>query len=169
MRSLALMAMPLLLTTPSRWITHTSSLLHIPNPPQTTIRTILNNIKAISPEFSVEIVHPITLEERSKQMAAAERKKILYRAIFSVVAAIPTFILGIVGMSLLPKTNSFRVYLDEPLWVGSVSELLGLCLSFPHLFTFTQQTSFIPRPTKRLQVFGVLVRHGGVDYLNLAP
>lgn len=96
---------------------------YIPNPPQTTIRTILNNIKAISPEFSVEIVHPITLEERSKQMAAAERKKILYRAIFSVVAAIPTFILGIVGMSLLPKTNSFRVYLDEPLWVGSVSRV----------------------------------------------
>ena len=56
-------------------------------------------------------------------MAAAERKKILYRAIFSVVAAIPTFILGIVGMSLLPKTNSFRVYLDEPLWVGSVSRV----------------------------------------------
>lgn len=96
---------------------------YIPNPPQTTIRTVLDQIKAISPEFVVEIVHPMTLEERSKQMAAAERKKILYRTIFSVIAAIPTFILGIVGMSLLPKTNGFRVYLDEPLWVGSVSRV----------------------------------------------
>ena len=96
---------------------------YVPNVPQTTIRTILAQIKDISPEFDVRIVHPMTLEERSQAMALAERKKLLYRAIFSVIAAIPTFVLGIVGMSLLPKTNDFRKYLDEPMWAGSVSRV----------------------------------------------
>lgn len=94
---------------------------YVPNLPETTIRTILAQIKDISPDFIIKIVHPPTLEERSQAFAKIERRKLLNRAIFSIIAAVPTFIIGIVGMSLLPKTNKMRIYLDEPMWVGSVS------------------------------------------------
>lgn len=96
---------------------------YVPNVPATTIRSILAQVKDISPEFNVKIVHPPTLEERAQEMAMRERKSLLYRAIFSVVTAIPTFILGIVGMSLLPAQNSLRVWLDEPIWAGSVARV----------------------------------------------
>lgn len=124
---------------------------YIPNVPQTTIRTILADIKAISPEFDVKIVHPITLEQRSQAMARAERKRLLYRAIFAVVAAIPTFVLGIVGMSLLPKTNGLRVYLDEPIWAGSVSRVTWAMFIISSCVYFYSANAFHTKALKEVR------------------
>lgn len=96
---------------------------YVPDPPNVTIRKVLEQIKQISPQFETKIVHPMSLEERSMLMTKKEQRKIVFRLILTFVVAIPTFILGIVGMSLLPTHNHFRIYLHEPMWVGAVSRV----------------------------------------------
>lgn len=124
---------------------------YVPDVPRTTLRNILADIESISPEFKVEIVHPPTLEERSQAMARADRKSLLYRAIFSVVVAIPTFILGIVGMSLLPSTNHIRVYLDEPIWAGSVSRATWAMFIMSTFVYFYSANAFHTKALKELR------------------
>jgi Cu+-exporting ATPase len=50
-----------------------------------------------------------------------EQKVLLLRLIFAVVCAVPTFVLGVVYMMLVPKENEVRSYLMEPMLVGNVS------------------------------------------------
>lgn len=94
---------------------------YVPNPPRVAIRTILEKIHSLSPEFKASIVHPLTLEERSAILAKREQRGLALRLLLTIIIAIPTFILGIVGMQLLPHSNEIAQYLDEPMWVGSVS------------------------------------------------
>ena len=42
-------------------------------------------------------------------------------SIVSIVAAIPTFIIGIVYMTLVPSDNSTRMWFMQPMWTGNVS------------------------------------------------
>jgi P-type Cu+ transporter len=94
---------------------------YIPNPPDLTIRHILATLKDVDPVFNPEIYHPPTLEERSKYIQQRERNHILYRLALSVAVAIPTFIIGIVYMSLVSSENPSRVYLEGKMWAGNVS------------------------------------------------
>lgn len=80
-----------------------------------TIRAILSAISVADPAFSPTIYHPPTVEERAAQMHARIRQRILYRVLLSFVVAIPTFIIGIVFMTLVPPRNPGRQYLMEQL------------------------------------------------------
>jgi Cu+-exporting ATPase len=97
---------------------------YVPSPPQLTIRSILENIKRISEQFNITIVHPMSLEERSAKMAHREQIKLARRLLLTFLVAVPTFIVGIVGMSLVPSSNHFRMYLEEPMWAGDVSRAI---------------------------------------------
>lgn len=107
--------------------THTDPILeftYTPNPPFFTIRTLTQTISSSqSPPFNVSVYHPPTLEERAQKMQYAERKALLHRLAFSVLVAIPTFIIGIVYMSLVPDSNSTKMYLMEPMWNGMASRI----------------------------------------------
>lgn len=122
------------LITPISLESPTLKLSYTPKVPKFTIRSIVNAIEnaTIVPsastessnthrEFNVKIIHPLTLEQRSKLIAKRERTRLVYRAIFVIIVAIPTFIIGIVSMALLPSSNSFRQFLHEPMWAGNVS------------------------------------------------
>ncbi|CCH43306.1 Cu2+-exporting ATPase [Wickerhamomyces ciferrii] len=95
---------------------------YIPSPPSLTIRSVLEQIKNAG-NFEVEIIEAISLDEHLRRIARLETIKIAYRLILTTILAIPTFVFGIVGMSLLPKSNGFRQWLDKPLWVGNVSRM----------------------------------------------
>ena len=103
-----------------------STLLHItyiPDPGHLTIRHILDTITSLNPAFTPTVHHPPTLEERARDMQAEERKRVLSRLILCMVVAIPTFVLGIVFMSLVNDKNPIRAYLMGSMWAGNVSRL----------------------------------------------
>lgn len=120
--------------------THTDSVLTIsyqPAPPSFSIRTIISAItSSSSPSFGVSVYHPPTLEELSRALRLRERRDIMFRLIFAVIAAIPTFIIGIVYMTLVKGGNPVKEYLMEPIWAGNASrsEWALLFIATPVMF-----------------------------------
>jgi Cu+-exporting ATPase len=94
---------------------------YLPRVPGFTIRHILLCLKNVDDAFEPSIHHPPTLEERSQKMQTRERTRVLFRLGLSVVAAIPTFIIGIVLMSLVPSTNGGRQFVLQPMWSRHVT------------------------------------------------
>ncbi|KAI1741425.1 heavy metal translocating P-type ATPase [Xylaria scruposa] len=95
-------------------------LTYVPQAPGFTIRHILAAIEASDPAFKASMYHPPTLEERAKRIQAQHQRKIFVRALLTLIIAIPTFIIGIVYMSLLPDSNSGKKYLMKP-WVSGIN------------------------------------------------
>jgi Cu+-exporting ATPase len=94
---------------------------YTPSPPATTIREIIATINAADEAFSASIYHPPSDEERSSDIRRRHRNDILWRLLLALVVAIPTFVIGIVYMSLVSKTNTTRIWFEEPVWAGNVS------------------------------------------------
>ena len=124
-------------------ISHSDPVLRLtytPDPPFFTIRTIIDAIcNTSSPSsvlFSASIHHPPSLEARARHMQAKEQRALLFRLAFSVIVAIPTFIIAIVYMSLVPSSNPTRMWFMEPMWAGNASrsEWALLFLATPVMF-----------------------------------
>ena len=99
-------------------------LTYEPSPPAFTIRDIVSVIVSSSSTFFKVSVHKSpTLEDRARLLQAKEKRSLLYRLGFAVVVAIPTFIIGIVFMSLVSAQNPTRIFLMEPMWSGNASRL----------------------------------------------
>ncbi|OJD16746.1 hypothetical protein AJ78_03125 [Emergomyces pasteurianus Ep9510] len=92
-----------------------------PQPPSMTVRNIISTIESANDAFKASIYHPPTIEDRSRAMQLHERRRLLIRLLFVFIAAIPTFMIGIVWMSLVPSTNNIRKYFYEPIWAGQVT------------------------------------------------
>jgi len=84
-----------------------------------TIRDISATITGINNQFRVVIYHPPTIEERSQAMQLRERYRLLLRLLLSFFVAIPTFLIGVVWMSLVPSTNTIRNFFEENMWAGA--------------------------------------------------
>lgn len=86
--------------------------------------------------FKCNLVEKVSIDEYLIKLAKHETTKILKRLVLSTIFAIPAFIFGIVGMSLVPKHNKFRMWLEEPLWTGNVSRVMWIVffLSTPVYF-----------------------------------
>lgn len=122
---------------------HTDPILRLtytPDPPIFTVRTIIdaicNTSSPSSVPFSASFHHPPSLEARARHMQAKEQHSLLLRLAFSVVVAIPTFIIAIVYMSLVPSSNPTRAWFMEPIWAGNASrsEWALLFLATPVMF-----------------------------------
>ncbi|KAL5121211.1 hypothetical protein ACEQ8H_000679 [Pleosporales sp. CAS-2024a] len=103
-----------------------SPILHIrytPDAPSFTVRDIFDAIAALNPAFHLSIFHPPTIEERAQEMHAHERKLVLFRLVLCIIVAIPTFVLGIVFMSLVKSKNPIKKYLMGTMWAGNVTRL----------------------------------------------
>lgn len=93
-----------------------------PRPPSMTIRTIIAAIASSkSPPFQVSIYQPPSLEDRARAMQQREQTALLRRLALALIIAIPTFLIGIVFMSLVKDTNATKIYLMRPMWAGNVS------------------------------------------------
>ncbi|KAI0751648.1 heavy metal translocatin [Daedaleopsis nitida] len=106
---------------------HTDPILTVtytPSPPRLTIRTIIKTIEGAgesSTHFTATIHRPPSLEDRARYMQRREQRHMLQWLLFSIVGAIPTFIIGIVYMTLVPADNATRMWFEEPIWAGNVS------------------------------------------------
>ncbi|KAL7275573.1 hypothetical protein RUND412_001470 [Rhizina undulata] len=109
---------------------------YYPDPPNLTLRHIAAAIEGASPDFTVVVHHPPTLEERSRKVQLKEQRILLLRLALCITIAIPTFLIGIVWMTLVPKTDRIRLFFEEPMWAGSVSrtEWALFFLSTPVMF-----------------------------------
>ncbi|OIW25237.1 heavy metal translocatin [Coniochaeta ligniaria NRRL 30616] len=95
-------------------------LTYTPEAPEFTVRHILAAIEASDTALTASIYHPPTLEERSRLIQRHHQKQILYRVILTAIICVPTFIIGIVYMSLVPSHNSSKMFLMEP-WTSGIS------------------------------------------------
>ncbi|KAG8727184.1 hypothetical protein FRC12_022731 [Ceratobasidium sp. 428] len=81
-----------------------------------TIRSILNTL----PQPITGIVyHPPSLHSISMRLQAREARKIARLFTIATLFAIPTFVVGIIGMVALPKTHPFRQHIEKPVWGGA--------------------------------------------------
>jgi Cu+-exporting ATPase len=95
-----------------------------PSPPAFTIRDIVSAIvSSSSSPFKVTVHKNPTLEDRARLLHTKEKQSFLYRLVFSVIVAVPTFIIGVLFMSLVSSQNSTRKFLTEPMWSGNTSRL----------------------------------------------
>ena len=103
-------------------------LSYTPSPPDFTMRSILSLFSSGSDgspahPFTATLFEPPTLEERARRMHVREQRALLLRLLFAIVAAIPTFIIAVVYMSLVPSSNSTRMWWMHPLWTGNASRV----------------------------------------------
>ncbi|PYI01368.1 putative copper resistance-associated P-type ATPase [Aspergillus sclerotiicarbonarius CBS 121057] len=96
---------------------------YTPKPPALTVRKILQTIDTAHDLFTATVYRPPSIEDRSRAMQRHERRRLLTRFLFVLIVAIPTFLLGIVFMSLVPSRNKVRKFLEEPMWAGDASRL----------------------------------------------
>jgi Cu+-exporting ATPase len=94
------------------------TILYTPDLPSFTIRNIVAAIAEIDPAFKPTIYHPPTLEERSRKIHTREQLRILLRVALTLALAVPTLVIGIIYMSLIPSNNPGRQYLMTPLRSG---------------------------------------------------
>jgi P-type Cu+ transporter len=105
-----------------------------PEPPSFTVRAILTTISGADPAFAPVIHHPPTVEERAGQILRQHRRQILYRVLLSFIVAIPTLIIGVVYMNLVPPDDPGRRYLMEPLSGVPRAEWALLVMATPVYF-----------------------------------
>lgn len=95
-----------------------------PSPPHFTIRSIISAIVSVElTSYTVSIYCPPTLEEFTRSLQQRERRALLLRLFFTIIIAIPTFIIGVVYMSLIPGGSSTKQYLMGPMWKGNASRI----------------------------------------------
>ena len=92
-----------------------------PSPPDITIRHIIATVKSLDESFNAEIYIPPSIEQRSQAMQKHEQYRLLIRLIFSLVVAIPTLLIGVVWMSLVPASNNVRRFFEKAKWAGTVT------------------------------------------------
>ncbi|QRV72823.1 copper(2+) exporting ATPase [Ceratobasidium sp. AG-Ba] len=101
--------------------------------PIATIRYVPNsklNIRAIlaslpSP-IRATIYHPPSIHSISMRLQAREARKIAWLFTIATLFAIPTFVVGIVGMVALPKVHPFRRHVEQPVWGGAALGVIVL-------------------------------------------
>lgn len=100
-----------------------------------TVRSIIAAIEAGDDAIRASVHHPPTIEERSRQIRRRYQRQLIYRVILTAVMCVPTFVIGMVYMSLLSDSNAGRRYLMAPLASGiSRGQLALLGLATPVYF-----------------------------------
>lgn len=96
----------------------TMTITYTPHPPDFTIRDVVSTIDSLDESFVAKLFHPATIEERSQNMKLREQKRLLRRLLLSFIVAIPTFLIGVVWMSLVSKVNKTRIFLEQSVGSG---------------------------------------------------
>ncbi|KAI9043684.1 putative copper resistance-associated P-type ATPase [Aspergillus affinis] len=146
-----------------------------PCPPILTIRSIIDLINKAHDAFTASVYHPPSIEDRSRAMQLHERRRLLSRLLFVLTVAIPTFLIGIVFMSLVSSDNHVRKYLEGSIWVGNVSriEWALFIMSTPVMFYGTdifhvraiKEIYSLWRPGSRVPILRRFYRFGSMNLL----
>ncbi|KAJ5749198.1 uncharacterized protein N7511_010894 [Penicillium nucicola] len=148
---------------------------YTPRPPSFTIRSLISTINAANDAFRAHVYHPPSIEDRSRAIQHHERRRLLLRLLFVLMSAIPTFIIGIVFMSLVSSENPTRMYLEETMWAGSVTriEWALFIMATPVMFYGTdvfharamKEIYALWRPGSRVPILRRFYRFGSMNLL----
>jgi heavy metal translocating P-type ATPase len=94
---------------------------YLPNPPNFTIRSMIATIDTLEEPFSTNIHTPPSIEQRSQQTQRHEQQRLLKRLVGTFTVAIPTLLIGVIWMSLIPASNNVRRFFEQPVWAGTVT------------------------------------------------
>ncbi|KAK5106793.1 hypothetical protein LTS08_000916 [Lithohypha guttulata] len=94
-----------------------------PAPPELTVRRIKYVIESADPIIVASVWQPPSMEERSQEVHRKESNRILRHLVFTLVAAIPSFIIGVVFMSFVSEDNPIRTCFEQPLWLGNATRM----------------------------------------------
>ncbi|KAL8885992.1 MAG: hypothetical protein Q9192_006553, partial [Flavoplaca navasiana] len=99
-------------------------------------RDIVSTINGVHPKFNTQVYHPPSIEDQSRSMQIQEKNILIRRLILCLITSIPTLLIGVVWMSLVPATNSIRMYFETAVWSGTVTRAQwALCiLATPIMF-----------------------------------
>ena len=154
---------------------------YTPTQPGLTIRNIFSTVTSVNESFKVTLVQETTIEERAEVLRHKEQRGLLKRLIVSFVLCIPTFIFGVLFMSLLPSQSSVRQYFDKPTWAGRVSRATWILffLATPVQFFVAdvfhrkalQELKALWRPGSRTPIYQRFFRFGSMNLLvtNFLP
>ncbi|OCT49135.1 putative copper resistance-associated P-type ATPase [Cladophialophora carrionii] len=87
------------------------------------VRSFVAAIDASHEALSATVYHPPTLEERSRRLQRKEMRHILWRLLFTGIVAIPTLIIGVIYMNLVPKSNPTRQWWEQPILAGQAMRM----------------------------------------------
>jgi len=94
---------------------HTTTITYTPREPL-TVRDILHGLSNVSPAFEAVVVKETPLNDRSKDIQKREVRALSLHWVVAFIFTIPTFVIGIVGMALLPSGNKFHEFTMRPTW-----------------------------------------------------
>ncbi|MCJ1238718.1 hypothetical protein MMC14_006709 [Varicellaria rhodocarpa] len=130
---------------------HILGLSYEPNAPSFTIRDIIATVRSVHESCETVIHHLPSVEETSKAMQIKERKLVLHRLMICSLIAIPTFLIGILWMSLVSGSNSNRQYFEETLGGGNVTRAELSLLILAGLVMFICADIFHMRAIKEIR------------------
>nr|XP_018262226.1 uncharacterized protein I303_05242 [Kwoniella dejecticola CBS 10117]OBR84384.1 hypothetical protein I303_05242 [Kwoniella dejecticola CBS 10117] len=140
---------------------------YIPHEPL-TIRDLVDGIGGVAPEFEVEVVKTQSLNEKSQKIQKREVKILASHCAVAIIFAIPTFIIAIVSMILLPSSNAFKMHMMKPVW-GAAN--LGTVILWPlaTVVQFGVGSAFKSETMRRLPArplsWKTLISFGSMDLL----
>ena len=148
---------------------------YVPDPPAFTVRSIVATIDALHESFSTNIYTPPSIEQRSQALQKREQFRLLKRLIFSFIVAIPTLLIGVVWMSLVPSSNITRQFFEKEMWSGTVSraEWALFILATPVFFLAAdvfhvraiKELRILWRRESKVPVLQRLIRFGSMNLL----
>lgn len=114
----------------------TMSITYIPSPPDFTIRDIVSAVDSLNDLFRTKVHHPVPTEQRAQEMKIREQRRLLKRLLLCFLTAIPTFLIGVLWMSLVPSSDKVRMFMEQPIGSGkaSRSEWALFVLATPVMF-----------------------------------
>lgn len=114
----------------------TMTITYMPAPPDFTIREIVSVVNSLNDLFRTKVHHPVPTEQRAQEMKIREQRRLLKRLLLCFLTAIPTFLIGVLWMSLVPSTNKVRMFMEQAIGSGkaSRSEWALFILATPVMF-----------------------------------
>lgn len=146
---------------------------YIPDAPKLTVRRIMHGIRALDNSFTVVLHKTVSVEQRSREILLKEQRAILLRTILSVLAAIPSLIVGVIYMDLVSKHDPGYMYLMQPLHGVSRAEWANFIMATPVYFfaadhfhrRMLKEVYALWRPRSSVPITKRLYRFGSMNML----
>ena len=127
------------------------TLSYVPRLPTFTIRSIISTVDEANEAFMTSVYNSPSIEQRSQAMQSHEQRRLLRRLLISFIVAIPTFLIGVVWMSLVPASNSIRKYFDKPELAGAVKRSDWVLFFLATVVMFSAADIFHVRACKEIR------------------
>lgn len=133
-----------------------------------SIRNFIEIIDSVDSKVTVSVAEKESLQDHINNIATKELKNIAIRLMITFVFAIPSFIFGILVMSLLPKNNTLKQKMERKT-IGNASVLMWILFAVSTPVYFGVNMIFHKKAFKELRVLwkmNILFDHSNKGFLS---